>query len=141
MAGPFEIPVGRGVIVADPFGNVLVLVDLSKGKYVADRTGQVTGIAPAQPGDARDNIPARTGTFCCATAPPNPGSAQRASVALPTARSRITNGSGRDLAPKASTECDRGRQRVQDCPDGAVPRGRRKGRLPRLGGVMRRPSG
>ena len=71
MAGPFEIPVGRGVIVADPFGNVLVLVDLSKGKYVADRTGQVTGIAPAQPGYARDNIPARTGTFCCATAPPN----------------------------------------------------------------------
>jgi hypothetical protein len=71
MAGPFEIPVGRGVIVADPFGNVLVLVDLSKGKYVTDRTGQVTGIAPAQPGDARDNILARTGTFCCATVPPN----------------------------------------------------------------------
>jgi hypothetical protein len=30
MAGPFEIPVGRGVIVADPLGNVLVLVNLSK---------------------------------------------------------------------------------------------------------------
>jgi len=40
------------VIVADPFGNVLVLVDLSKGKHVTDRTGQVTGKAPAQPGHA-----------------------------------------------------------------------------------------
>jgi hypothetical protein len=52
MAGPFEIPVGRGVIAVDPFGNVLALVDLSKGWYVTDRTGQVTGIAPAHPGDA-----------------------------------------------------------------------------------------
>ena len=52
-----------------------------------------------------------------------------------------SGGSGRGLAPEASTECDRGRQRGAGCPDGAVPRGRHQGRLPRLGGVVRRPSG
>ncbi|MFI2486519.1 VOC family protein [Promicromonospora kroppenstedtii] len=30
---PEEIPVGRVAVVADPFGNQLVLVDLSKGRY------------------------------------------------------------------------------------------------------------
>lgn len=28
---PFEIPVGRCAVVADPFGNVLCVLDLSKG--------------------------------------------------------------------------------------------------------------
>ena len=42
---PFDIPVGRVVLVADPFENTLVLVDLSRGHYVTDQTGQVTGIA------------------------------------------------------------------------------------------------
>jgi hypothetical protein len=32
-------------VVADPFGNFLVLVDLSKGHYVTDDTGNVTGVA------------------------------------------------------------------------------------------------
>ena len=32
-AGPFEIPVGRVAAVRDPFGNTLVVVDLSKGLY------------------------------------------------------------------------------------------------------------
>jgi predicted enzyme related to lactoylglutathione lyase len=31
-----EIPVGRVAVVRDPFGNVLVIVDLSKGLYDAD---------------------------------------------------------------------------------------------------------
>src|SRR5262249_23266672 len=31
VAGPFDIPVGRVAVVRDPFGNPLVLVDLSKG--------------------------------------------------------------------------------------------------------------
>jgi predicted enzyme related to lactoylglutathione lyase len=30
---PFDIPVGRVAVVQDPFGNRLVLVDLSKGSY------------------------------------------------------------------------------------------------------------
>jgi predicted enzyme related to lactoylglutathione lyase len=42
---PFDIPVGRVTIVGDPFGNVLVLLDLSKGRYTTDQTGSVTGVA------------------------------------------------------------------------------------------------
>ena len=45
LAGPSDIPVGRVTIVADPFGNALVLLDLSKGEYVTDDAGQVTGVA------------------------------------------------------------------------------------------------
>ena len=43
---PFDIPVGRCVVIADPWGNQLVLLDLSKGTYVVDKTGQVTAVAP-----------------------------------------------------------------------------------------------
>jgi predicted enzyme related to lactoylglutathione lyase len=43
---PFDIPVGRVAVVADPFGNTLVLLDLSKGHYVTDGTGNVTGVEP-----------------------------------------------------------------------------------------------
>jgi predicted enzyme related to lactoylglutathione lyase len=46
MTPPFDIPVGRVAVVTDPFGNVLVLVDLSKGRYVTDASGRVTGVAP-----------------------------------------------------------------------------------------------
>jgi predicted enzyme related to lactoylglutathione lyase len=46
VTGPFDIPVGRVAVVADPFGNILVLVDLSKGHYVTDGTGNVTGVKP-----------------------------------------------------------------------------------------------
>ncbi len=49
LAEPFDIPVGRVTIVADPFGNALVLLDLSKGRYVTDDTGQVTGLTGAPP--------------------------------------------------------------------------------------------
>jgi predicted enzyme related to lactoylglutathione lyase len=41
---PFDIPVGRLAVVADPFGNILVLLDLSKGHYVTDTGGGVTGV-------------------------------------------------------------------------------------------------
>jgi predicted enzyme related to lactoylglutathione lyase len=41
---PFDIPVGRAAVAADPFGNVLVLVDLSKGRYLTDDAGRVTGV-------------------------------------------------------------------------------------------------
>jgi predicted enzyme related to lactoylglutathione lyase len=40
----FDIPVGRVAVVADPFGNVLVLLDLSKGRYETDASGRVTGV-------------------------------------------------------------------------------------------------
>ena len=41
---PFDIPVGRVAVVADPFGNSLVLIDLSKGRYTTDVMGVVTGL-------------------------------------------------------------------------------------------------
>ena len=45
IAEPIDIPVGRVAVVADPFGNSLVLLDLSRGRYVTDDTGNVTGVA------------------------------------------------------------------------------------------------
>jgi predicted enzyme related to lactoylglutathione lyase len=44
VAGPFDIPVGRVIVVTDPFGNRLVLLDLSKGRYVTDASGRVSGV-------------------------------------------------------------------------------------------------
>lgn len=44
LAPPFDIPVGRVAVVADPFDNVLVLVDLSKGTYGTDEHGDVTSV-------------------------------------------------------------------------------------------------
>lgn len=44
VAEPVDIPVGRVAVVADPFGNRLVLLDLSKGRYVTDSAGTVTGV-------------------------------------------------------------------------------------------------
>ena len=44
VAGPFDIPVGRCVVVADPWENILVLLDLSKGTYVTDAKGRVIGV-------------------------------------------------------------------------------------------------
>ena len=41
LSPPAPIPVGRVAVVADPFGNPLVLVDLSAGTYVTDTAGQV----------------------------------------------------------------------------------------------------
>ncbi len=39
-----DFPVGRVAVVADPFGNILVLLDLSKGHYVTDTAGNVTAV-------------------------------------------------------------------------------------------------
>ena len=43
VARPSPIPVGRLAVVTDPFGNVLVLLDLSSGPYRTDPAGGVTG--------------------------------------------------------------------------------------------------
>lgn len=43
-AAPADIPVGRLAVVTDPFGNSLVLIDLSKGHYVTDPGGVVRGV-------------------------------------------------------------------------------------------------
>jgi predicted enzyme related to lactoylglutathione lyase len=39
VVAPFDIPVGRAGVVRDPFGNTLVLVDLSRGTYTTDPDG------------------------------------------------------------------------------------------------------
>ncbi len=44
LSPPVDIPVGRVAVVADPFENVLVLIDLSKGRYATDEHGTVTGV-------------------------------------------------------------------------------------------------
>ncbi len=41
---PRDIPVGRLAVVADPFGNALVLLDLSHGRYAVDEERNVTGL-------------------------------------------------------------------------------------------------
>ena len=41
---PEDIPVGQVAVVADPFGNPLVLLDLSKGTFRTDHDGTVTGV-------------------------------------------------------------------------------------------------
>jgi len=43
---PCEIPVGRLAVVTDPFGNALILLDLSIGPYTTDATGRVTAVTP-----------------------------------------------------------------------------------------------
>lgn len=45
-----RVPVGRLAVVADPFGNALVLLDLSAGTYVTDQDGHTVGIAPLPDG-------------------------------------------------------------------------------------------
>ena len=45
IAEPLDIPVGRLGVVLDPFGNALVLLDLSKGTYTSDASGDFSGVS------------------------------------------------------------------------------------------------
>ena len=40
---PFEIQIGHCVVVADPWGNQLVLLDTSKGLLITDEAGNILG--------------------------------------------------------------------------------------------------
>ena len=42
--GPSDVPMGRLAVVEDVFGNRLVLLDTSKGRYLTDDSGRVTGV-------------------------------------------------------------------------------------------------
>ena len=44
VAEPFEIPIGRCAVVADPWDNHLVILDNTKGRLVTDEAGNVTGV-------------------------------------------------------------------------------------------------
>ena len=47
QVAPFDIPVGRCAVVRDPWGNRLVLLDLSRGLFTTDPEGRVTGTQQA----------------------------------------------------------------------------------------------
>ncbi len=44
VVGPEDTPVGKVAVVKDPFGNVMTLVDLSKGTYSTNQSGMVMGV-------------------------------------------------------------------------------------------------
>lgn len=45
ISAPADFPVGRVAVVGDPFGNALVVLDMSKGHYLTDKDGRVTGLS------------------------------------------------------------------------------------------------
>jgi lactoylglutathione lyase len=54
---PFDIAIGRCARVRDPFGNVLVILDLSKGRLATAEDGQVIGVAPDKNAPATSEAP------------------------------------------------------------------------------------
>jgi SAM-dependent methyltransferase len=45
LAAPKELSIGKVVVLRDPFGNDLVLLDSSKGRLTTDGQGNVTGVS------------------------------------------------------------------------------------------------
>lgn len=45
---PFDIQIGRCAVVQDPWGNPLVLLDMSKGPLITDANGTIIGNAHPQ---------------------------------------------------------------------------------------------
>lgn len=50
VESPFDIAIGRCARVRDPFGNLLVILDNSKGRLATDADGRVIGVKPPSPG-------------------------------------------------------------------------------------------
>jgi lactoylglutathione lyase len=50
VQAPFDIVIGRCARVRDPFGNVIVMLDQSKGRLATDAEANVIGIEPADRG-------------------------------------------------------------------------------------------
>ena len=51
MVPPFDIQIGRCTVVEDPWGNRLVLLDMSRGSLVTDSSGNVVGTSKDRPSD------------------------------------------------------------------------------------------
>ncbi len=51
LVPPFDIQIGRCTVVEDPWGNQLILLDMSKGPLVTDSSGNVVGTGKDRPGD------------------------------------------------------------------------------------------
>lgn len=43
LKGPFDIRIGKCAIVADPWGNEMVILDSSKGTFITDQDGNIVG--------------------------------------------------------------------------------------------------
>lgn len=43
--GPFDIPIGKCAVINDKWDNEYVILDMSKGRYVTDENGNVTGVS------------------------------------------------------------------------------------------------
>jgi lactoylglutathione lyase len=41
--GPFEIRIGKCAVVEDPWGNRMVILDATKGTFITDSEGNITG--------------------------------------------------------------------------------------------------
>lgn len=56
LVAPFDIPIGRCAVVADPWGNRLVIIDNSTGRLITDDSGAVIGTTtrPGRSGPADD---------------------------------------------------------------------------------------
>jgi catechol 2,3-dioxygenase-like lactoylglutathione lyase family enzyme len=50
LVPPFDIQIGRAVVVQDPWGNPYVLLDTSKGLLATDENGRVIGNQPVDQG-------------------------------------------------------------------------------------------
>ena len=44
ISGPFDIEIGKAVVVRDPWGNEFVLLDASKGQLATDADKNVVGV-------------------------------------------------------------------------------------------------
>ena len=42
--GPFDVPIGRCAVILDKWHNKYVILDMTKGRYVTDEDGNVTGV-------------------------------------------------------------------------------------------------
>lgn len=43
--GPFDIPIGKCAVIQDKWQNEYVILDMSKGRYVTDESGNVIGVS------------------------------------------------------------------------------------------------
>lgn len=43
--GPFDIPIGKCAVICDKWDNKYVILDMTKGKYITDEYGNVTGVS------------------------------------------------------------------------------------------------
>ena len=43
--GPFDIPIGKCAVIRDKWENQYVILDMTKGKYVTDESGNVVNVS------------------------------------------------------------------------------------------------